>query len=148
MLSGCRSNATFGRIGEFELDERDLCPANEWVGRWRNTRLDEPDAPWQIGDGKEVLGIFNSGLQPATLEDLARDAADWRLPVARHARAQQTQKNMHGCQKACTKYADPGENAKKAANRAQASVCCFFFFMIQPVRGLRNIKDRADPEMS
>ena len=77
-----------------------------------------------------MLGVLNSEFQPAAQEQLEKDSATWKLSFARHTRAQQTQNNMHACQKTCTKYADATENAKKAANRPQASVCRFYFFMI------------------
>ena len=64
------------------------------------------------------------------------DAKQYNRNVVVHARAQMVQNNMHSCTKTCTKYAVASENAKKAANRPQASVCRFLFYMIVVIKVL------------
>ena len=113
MIPGYRSNAAFGRIEDFELDERGLCKPAAVAGGWGNPELCDTHGQWELGDEDEVVGVLNGDLQTATEDELAADAASYSVTYARHVRAQQTQNNMHGCQKTCTKYADANENAKK-----------------------------------
>ena len=46
MLPGYRSNAAFGRIADFELDDHGLCKATELAHTWRNPQLSDVDADW------------------------------------------------------------------------------------------------------
>ena len=54
----------------------------------------------------------------------------WSTFFSRYVRSKHIPINMHVCQKKSIKYADANENAKKASDRAQASVCHFYFSMI------------------
>ncbi len=130
MLPGYRSNAAFGKIQEFELGETGLCKATELAHRWRNPRLSLLDGPWDLADDGEVLGVLRGTFPRATPDELEKDAKEWSLSYAPHARSQQVQNNMHACQNTCTKYADPSEKAAKQANKPQPSVCRFLSFTI------------------
>ncbi len=74
MLPGYRSNAAFGKIQEFELSETGLCQATELAHRWRNPRLSELGAPWDLAVDDEVLGVLGSTLHRATPHELEQDA--------------------------------------------------------------------------
>ena len=67
MLPGYRSNAAFGRIADFELDDHGLCKATELAHTWRNPQLSDVDADWNLDDNGEVLGVLNADREPARL---------------------------------------------------------------------------------
>ena len=130
MLPGYRSNAAFGRMESFELDETGLCQATKLAHVWQNPKLTAYDAMWDSGADGEIVGVLDSSLQLASKEALEQDADAWAVCYARHVRAQTSQNNIHGCQKTCTKYFDDKKSKQTQANKPQASVCRFYFFMI------------------
>jgi len=143
MLPGYRSNAAFGRLASFELDETGLCQATELAHVWRNPRLPGYDATWNFGSDDEIDGVLDDSLQPASQEAMEEDADNWARSYARHVRAQISHNNMHACQKTCTKYLDEKKGQQSQANKPQASVCRFYFFMVLAFNVFDGVRSAA-----